>query len=355
MALAERLADAQTGRTGGNPAVGCVLVKNGQVIGRGATANGGRPHAEALALAQAGSQAEGATAYVTLEPCAHIGQTPPCAEALIEAHIHKLVCPWIDPDPRVGGKGIDRLQQAGVEVEMIHREMGDPLRIFFTNQKLKRPFIAFKVATSLDGKIALSNGESRWISGEYARRYTRFLRSRFHGIAVGVQTVLADDPILSTRIEGLPSPRPVIFDRAVRIPEQAKILNTKPIIICHEGAQKPHFNAEFLPVNAGGNELIEAMEKLLDYGISSIMLEGGATLAASFLRAGFIDRILHVTTGSVMGADALSALGPLGLSEMNQIHRFSLSARQNLGEDVLLQYDANYLDEDEFRDHSTTL
>ncbi len=344
MALAERLGCAQMGRTGLNPAVGCVIVKNGVVVGRGATANGGRPHAEAIALEQAGQRAEDADVYVTLEPCAHFGQTPPCAERLIAAKVARVYCPWQDPDPRTAGKGFAALRVAGIEVHQMRRPANDGIRGFMINQVHGRPFVALKVATSLDGKIALSNGKSQWISGDVARLRTRALRASFAGIAVGIGTALADDPQLSTRLAGLPDPRPIVFDRQGRLPSNAKLFqNPNLVIVTGEDApSREPTGAQILHVPEGERSLDLNASLAAIYqeaNIGSILLEGGAQLAASFLRENLVDRIYHVATGAVMGGDAMAAVGALGLQEMRDVLRFEMVASERWGSDCLLVFE----------------
>ncbi len=346
MALAERLALAQLGATGMNPAVGAVVVKNGVVIGRGATMDGGRPHAERVALDQAGARAKGADVYVSLEPCAHHGGTPPCADALVEAGVARVICPWRDPFPKVDNAGFARLEEAGIELVRMRRALGDPLRYFFTNQVLKRPFVALKLATSLDGKIALQNGESQWISGVVARRFTRALRARYHAIGVGLGTVLQDDPQLTTRLEGLRDPRPVVFDSEARTPRNARVFAYGGGVLVSK--RRPE-GVEANWVEHDPRDLVNLMPKLLEAGVSSLLLEGGGELAASFARANLLDRIYHVSTGALMGADARAGLGALGLEVMEDVARPKLTMSQRLGEDVLVQFDFDDLDVEPLR------
>src|SRR5262245_58482979 len=230
MRAALALAARGLGRTWPNPAVGCVLVRGGHVVGRGWTQPGGRPHAETEALARAGEAARGATAYVSLEPCAHTGKTPPCADALIAAGIGRVVAAVQDPDPRVSGRGLARLRDAGLAVVtgMCAAEAAELNAGFFTRIKQGRPLVSLKLATSLDGRTATRSGDSRWITGDAARRRAHALRATHDAILVGTGTALADDPELTCRLPGLGdrSPVRVVLDRQLRLPDAAKLLAT---------------------------------------------------------------------------------------------------------------------------------
>src|SRR5262245_12025323 len=230
MRAALGLAARGLGRTWPNPAVGCVLVREGRVVGRGWTQPGGRPHAETEALGRAGDAARGATAYVSLEPCSHTGKTPPCADALIAAGIGRVVAAVEDPDPRVSGRGLARLRDAGIAVTTgVCAAEADELNAgFFMRVKLGRPLVSLKLATSLDGRIATHTGDSRWITGEAARRRAHLLRATHDAILVGTGTALADDPALTCRLPGLGerSPVRVVLDRQLRLPAATKLLAT---------------------------------------------------------------------------------------------------------------------------------
>ncbi len=316
MRVAISLAHRNLGRTSPNPSVGCVLVKDEQLIGMGSTAPKGRPHAETEALQSVSALAHGATAYVTLEPCAHTGETPPCAQALIDAGIARVVIACSDPDARVNGKGIAMLQEAGIAVTtgICENEARETLRGFFSRLEQKRPFIALKLATSLDGKIATSSGESQWITGDAARAYGHKLRAQYEAIATGSGTYLADSPALTCRLNGLEdaSPTRILFDRQKR---------------CAPPSDWLHLHSD-MPLEA-------QLESLAEKGISSILLEAGAMLSATFLRAGLVDRLYWFHAPLVIGADGLSAPAELQQPNLAEIPRFSCLDRLQLGADSL--------------------
>src|SRR3546814_156950 len=230
MDMALDLARRGLGRVWPNPAVGCILVRDRRIVGRGWTQPGGRPHAETVALAQSGAAAQGATAYLTLEPCSHHGKTPPCADALVAAGIARAVVAVGDPDPRVNGNGLARLRKAGVTVELGLRsdEAAELNAGFFTRTLVGRPLVTLKLATTLDGRIAIHDGQSRWITGETARAWAHGLRARSDAIMVGSGTVLADDPQLTCRLPGLEdrSPVRIVVDSRLRIPLTARLFST---------------------------------------------------------------------------------------------------------------------------------
>ncbi|MDE3016786.1 MAG: bifunctional diaminohydroxyphosphoribosylaminopyrimidine deaminase/5-amino-6-(5-phosphoribosylamino)uracil reductase RibD [Pseudomonadota bacterium] len=324
MPVALSLARRNLGQTWPNPSVGAVVVKNGRIIAEGWTAKGGRPHAETEALAQAGMATRGATLYVTLEPCAHHGKTPPCAEAIINAGIARCVVACRDPNPEATG-GIARLQQAGIEVvEGICREEAKEInRGFFSVIEKKRPFIALKIATSLDGKISRAEARLReggWITGEFARAYGHLLRSRFDAIATGIGTVLADDPLLTCRLPGLEdrSPVRVVFDRQRRLPEDSRLAMTAKDVPLWETA---------LPVE-------EAVTWLAEKGITRLLVEAGQKLSSAFLHSGLVDRIYWFRSPMVIGEGGLPAFGE-GVSLVRRRRR----EIRSLGEDTLETYE----------------
>jgi diaminohydroxyphosphoribosylaminopyrimidine deaminase/5-amino-6-(5-phosphoribosylamino)uracil reductase len=234
MTAALRLAERGLGDTWPNPTVGCVLVKDGHVVGRGTTQSGGRPHAETVALGKAGAFAKGATAYVSLEPCSHHGKTPPCADALIQAGVARVVVGATDPDPRVSGGGIAKLKAAGIEVQEKGPWEAEASALnagFFRAVSDKRPLVCLKTATALDGRIAMASGESQWITGPAARRAVQMLRTHYDAILVGSETALTDNPELTCRVDGYPG-RPkvrIVLDRRLRLPPSSR-LAAKPIL-----------------------------------------------------------------------------------------------------------------------------
>ncbi len=347
------LARRAVGTTWPNPPVGCVIVKDGCVVAQGMTAVGGRPHAEAQALAMAGAQARGATAYVSLEPCSHYGQTPPCALALIEAGIARVVIAARDPDPRVDGAGMAMLRDAGiaVSVQAAAAEAG-PLLGFVSRVTRGRPAVTLKLATTLDGRIATHAGESQWISGLPARKSAHALRGRHDAVMVGVGTVLADDPDLTCRIPGFaarPAPR-IIADSHLRTPLTARIVATArqtPTWILHrDGADAARIEA----LTAAGVTCVEtagdamgiapraALAALAQAGLTSLLLEGGAGLAAAFLRADLVDRLVLYQAPAIIGGDGVPAVQAMGVSLLDAMPRFRRVAETAVGDDLLTEY-----------------
>lgn len=352
MRLAIGLGRRGLGQVWPNPAVGCVIVRDGRIVGRGFTRPGGRPHAETGALEQAGGAAEGATAYVSLEPCAHHGKTPPCAEALIAAKVARVVSAMQDPDPRVAGKGHERLREAGIAVQtdVLKAEASEANIGFLTRLAAGRPAVTLKLAVTLDGKIATRTGESQWITGPEARAYTHLLRATHDAIMVGSRTVLADNPDLRVRHHGLAgrSPVRVVLDTGLATPPGSKLLQSAaetPVWLCHDAALAPGIGwddsgARLLPCPVSGTVLdIDAVLKSLgSAGITRLFCEGGATVAASLLRAGAVDRLIVMTAGAAIGHDGLSALGPLGVDALTDAPRFRLHDTRRLGNDIMTDW-----------------
>lgn len=313
MGVALALGERGRGRTRPNPNVGCVIVKNGRVVGRGWTQPGGRPHAEAMALAQAGEQAGGATAYVTLEPCAHRSQRgPACADLLLEAGVARVVAAVEDPDPRTAGGGLARLRAAGADLVCGVREE-EALRSFggfVARQRLGRPHVTLKLATSLDGCIAMADGSSRWITGEPARAHAHLERSRHEAILVGRGTWDADTPKLDVRLAGLEDRLPV---RVVL--SHSLVIAPQPGLIV---IQEPH--------------------QIAALSCDQLLVEGGAQTAAAFLRADLVDRLLLYTAPILIGGGK-PALGDIGLTDLADAHgRWSLADARMLGRDRLQVY-----------------
>ncbi len=332
MRAALALGRRHLGETWPNPAVGCVIVSaDDRVVGRGCTAPGGRPHAETAALAMAGADAKGATAYVTLEPCSHYGVTPPCADALIEAGISRVVAAVGDPDPRVSGRGFDRLRAAGIAVETgCLAEEGARLAAGFLSRiERGRPAVTLKLAASLDARIATASGESRWITGPVARRQSHRLRAEHDAIAVGIGTALADDPDLTCRLAGGRA-RPlvrIVLDRQLRLPLDGRLAGSArdtPVWLVHAREPDP---ARAARLEAAGIVLIEAADDdvlpvLGARGLTRILVEGGATVAAALLRADLVDMLVWFTAPQLIGAEGLPAVGPLGLDALAAARRF---------------------------------
>ena len=323
MRIALRLAAQNLGQTWPNPTVGAILVKDGQIIAEGITAKGGRPHAETQAIEQAGDNAKGATLYVTLEPCSHHGQTPPCAEAIIKAGITHVVVACTDPNPLISGSGIALLKKAGITVteKMGEREALEINRGFFSVITKKRPYVALKLATSLDGKIATRSGQSQWITSEPSRLRGHLLRSQYDAIATGIGTVLADDPLLTCRIEGLEdrSPVRVVFDRQGRLPANSKLMKTQ----------------DKTPIWPIKNGVEESLHELAGRGITRLLVEAGTKLSTAFLQSGQVDRIYWFRAPVLIGNDGQGVAGEGFSSELAQLARWKTVEHITLGSDTL--------------------
>lgn len=352
MRRALELAERGRGRVSPNPLVGCVIVNEGQIVSEGWHSQAGEPHAEAVALFEAGPAAAGATAYVTLEPCDHHGRTPPCTDALIQAGVRRVVIAALDPNPQVNGAGAERLRQAGIEVVtgVLQDEANLQNEVFRTNQLLGRPFVLYKTAMSLDGKVAVGEGPARWITGDSARALVHEWRNEYDAIGVGIGTVVADDPSLTTRLAdpnkstltGAPSgpsaltgpgrtPVKVIFDSNLRTPPHARLFEPGPdgeaprvIVVAAESAlqRNPHAtpllrtllnrgaDVIFVPEHAGRPQLKAALSELLARGVTSLLLEGGGDLAWAFLEAELVDRVAWFVAPTLIGG--VGTPGPVG-------------------------------------------
>lgn len=355
MRAALALARRGLGNAWPNPAVGCVLVRHGRVVGRGWTQPGGRPHAETEALRRAGPKARGATAYVTLEPCSHHGRTPPCCNALAEAGVARVVMAMRDPDPRVNGRGLTMLRDAAIVVEegLLEAEARALNAGFFRRIERGLPVVTLKLATTLDGRIATATGESRWITGPEARREAHALRARHDAILVGSGTVLADDPDLTCRIPGMecvPMLR-VVADARLRTPATARLVTTAtaaPTCIITVPGHSPAALAPFIaagaevltvPAAETGLDLRALLGALARRGVTRVLAEGGAGLAAGLLRAGLVDRLAWFHAPAVMGADGHPAAEGLRLAALAAMPRFRRVAARPLGMDLLTEYE----------------
>lgn len=351
MALALSLARRSLGRVWPNPAVGCVIVNQGTIVGRGWTQDGGRPHAETEALRRAGPAARGATAYVTLEPCAHHGKTPPCVDALIAAGITRVVSALEDPDPRVVGKGHALLLAANVVVHIGTRaeEARAVNQGFLSRITRYRPSITLKLATTLDGKIATLDGASRWITGERARAHVHLLRAQYDAVMIGAGTAAADDPQLTSRLPGMNANRIVriVVDTNARLSPSSKLASTahqQPVwLLTAPNVRAPATlggkSVEVLPVPAAENgiDLSAALKVLAERGLTRVFVEGGATLAASLVKADLVDNLLWYRAPAIMG-EGVSALRSLSLGELTALPRFKREETIRLGDDVLETY-----------------
>jgi diaminohydroxyphosphoribosylaminopyrimidine deaminase / 5-amino-6-(5-phosphoribosylamino)uracil reductase len=354
MRAALALAQRGLGTTWPNPSVGCVIVRDGRVIGRGVTQPGGRPHAERVALAMAGEAARGATAYVALEPCCHTGRSPPCTDALIEDGIKRVVVAMGDPDPRVDGQGLAQLRAAGVEVEsgVLQAEADELLLGFRTRITLGRPMVTLKLATTLDGKIATAKGESQWITGVPARKMAHALRGRHDAVMVGVGTVLADNPELTCRIDGF-RPTPVvrvIADSHLRSPLTTRLVQTAaevPTWFLQRADTDPLRRQAFseagvtlIDVAPGplGLDLKAALQALGAAGLTRVLAEGGAQLAAALLRDGLVDRIAWFHAPGIIGGDGWPSVQAFGLDTLAGMPRFIRHCVMPVGHDMLSLY-----------------
>ena len=338
-----------------NPAVGCVIVKDGQVVGRGWTQPGGRPHGETEALRRAGDSARGAAAYVSLEPCCHWGRTPPCVDALITAGVRRVVVSLQDPDPRVAGEGLRRLRAAGLDVEvgLCAEEAAEVNAGFLSRLRLGRPLVTLKFATSLDGHIATASGESQWISGPPARERAHALRASHDAIMVGTGTAVADDPQLTCRLPGLDhrSPVRVVIDRHLRIPPTARLIadaHRVPTWVLTLQSADPDRRAAFLASrvtlidvdhdSTGQVDLAAALGVLGERGITRLLVEGGAGLAAAFFRARLVDRLVWVHAPLAIGGDGIPAIAGLDLTALAHAPAFERLSTQTIGDDVLTTF-----------------
>ena len=347
MRAALALARRGLGSTWPNPSVGCVLVRDGRVVGRGTTAPGGRPHAERVALERAGGLARGATAYVTLEPCSHHGRTPPCADALIQAGVVQVVVACVDPNPAVDGAGLARLRAAGVAVTtgVLEAEAAALQAGFFTRIRHGRPLVTLKLATTLDGRIATRTGESQWITGPAARRAAHALRAAHDATLAGIGTVLADDPALTCRIPGFrrgPDLR-IVLDTRARTPRSAQLVVTAhdtPTWLLHgPGADTSALDGtgvRLIEVPAG--DIAAALAALGQAGLTRLLVEGGAGVAGSLLRAGLVDRVAWFHAPAIMGGDGLPAATAFGIDTLDAMPRFVRTDHHTLGADTLTFY-----------------
>ncbi|MCI8292327.1 MAG: bifunctional diaminohydroxyphosphoribosylaminopyrimidine deaminase/5-amino-6-(5-phosphoribosylamino)uracil reductase RibD [Hespellia sp.] len=353
MERAIMLAKKGEGWTNPNPMVGAVIVKNGRIIGEGFHAKCGELHAERNAIASLQESAEGATLYVTLEPCCHYGRTPPCTEAILEQKITRVVIGSRDPNPKVAGKGAEILRKAGVQVEEdFMREACDRLNpVFFHYITTGTPYVVMKYAMTADGKIATKTGASKWITDVKAREEVQRMRHRYMGIMAGIGTVLADDPLLTVRLEGKKSPVRILCDSHLRIPLNSQICQTagtyRTIVACAEedpqkeatlkqmGIQVVH-----VPDGQGGVDLRALMQFLGESGVDSILLEGGGTLNDSALRAGIVQKVMAFVAPKIFGGDmAKTPVAGVGVEEPADAVMLRLNHIQQFGNDLLLEYE----------------
>lgn len=350
MTLALSLGRRGMGNCAPNPAVGCVITKDGRIVGRGWTAPGGRPHAEVRALAQAGQAARGATVYVTLEPCAHHGQTPPCAQALIDAGVGRVVVATGDLDVRVAGRGIAMLQAAGITVDtgVCAAQAWEDHAGFFNRIVAHRPFVTLKLASSFDGRIATATGDSQWITDAPARRAVHAMRARHDAVMVGGGTARHDDPSLTVRDLGLRhQPMRIVLSRQLDLPLTGQLARSAvaiPLILCHGKSAPPDLRdawsglgARLVPCaeRAGQLDMRDVMRQLAGAGLTRVFCEGGSSVAASLIAADLVDELIGFTAGVTIGGDGLPAIAPMGIDTLKASPRYALKSTRTLGPDVL--------------------
>ncbi len=354
MQSALELAAGGTGRVSPNPLVGCVIVKDGEVVGRGYHQRLGGPHAEVHALREAGCRARGAVLYVTLEPCCHVGKTPPCVDAILRARIGRVVMAMRDPNPRVDGGGLSRLESAGLEVTLgvCEAEARRRNEVFVKYITTRRPFVTSKSAITLDGKIATRSGASRWITGPAARAAGHEMRHANDAIMVGIGTVLQDDPHLTTRLPGQRGANPlrVVVDSALRLPPRAQVADVaedrRTLIVTTEQAADTRERALrergveviCLPACGNGRVDLDALCTVLgERGVAGVLVEGGAVLTAALLERRLIDKMVFFVAPKIIGGDGISVFASCGIDTMERALSLRDLTSQRVGGDVMLE------------------
>ena len=342
------LAATAQGWTSPNPMVGCVVVRDGQVVGTGYHPKPGEPHAEVFALREAGEQARGADLYVTLEPCSHFGRTPPCTEAIKSAGVVRVVCAMLDPDPRVNGRGVRILREAGISVEtgVKERESRRLNEQYIHHRVTGRSWVTVKWAQTLDGRVATASGHSKWVTGPEARQEGHRLRSVHDGVLVGIGTVLADDPQLNVRLDddNVPQPRHIVLDSHLRLKPDARLIAPgETIVFCAhdipEERRKPleDVGAEIIavPSNDTGLNLGEVLRILGERSFLGVYVEGGPTVVTSFLRQELVNRVVTFIAPSILGTGT-DAVGNLGMETMDNAIRLVDVEMKQVGVDSML-------------------
>ena len=350
MALALRLAERGIYTTQPNPRVGCVIAHGADIVGQGTHQRAGEAHAEVFALREAGDKAKGATAYVTLEPCAHFGKTPPCANALIEAGVARVVSACTDPNPRVAGGGVARLREAGIVVDagLMEAPARELNHGFLSRLERGRPWVRIKQAMSMDGRIALANGESKWVSGEAARADVQRWRARSSALMTGIGTVLADNPRLTRRLDAAGEigfkPLRVVLDSRLRTPADANIVNEQaPTLIFHSAGVAPvpytGANPECVAVDGDGTQLdlLRVMQELANRGVNELQVEAGSTLCGSLFREGLVDEMLLYVAPLFLGSDARALLNLPPLADMAGRWSLRVLDQRQVGNDLRLR------------------
>lgn len=351
MRLAMQLAGNAIGRTSPNPLVGAVIVKDNRVVGCGWHRKAGTPHAEVHALNQAGELAQGADVYVTLEPCAHYGKTPPCSKALVEAKVKNVYGGLLDVNPKVAGKGFKILENAGIHVEygFLQDELRKQNEVFFKWIEHKKPFIVLKAAMTLDGKIATATGQSKWITNETSRAYGYKLRDIYDGIMVGINTVIEDNPMLTARVDGGKNPIRIVVDSSLKIDINANVVqdkSAKTIIATTDKANKDKIlklqaqDVDVIVVDKDENDKVD-IEKLLDIlgqqNICSILVEGGATLSGSFVAKKLVDKVYFFIAPKIVGGkEAKTPVAGTGILNLQEALALKDIQIEKLEEDILI-------------------
>lgn len=347
MRLAIDEAKKGLGRTHPNPAVGAVIVKAGRVIATGFHARAGTAHAEANALMLAGARAKGATIYSTLEPCDHFGRTPPCTQAILDHGLSRVVYGSSDPNPLVDGKGVRRMRRAGLEVEggVLRAECDALNEPFFKVMRSGLPFVTVKAGVTLDGKIATRTGASKWITSEASRGLAHELRNRVDAVLVGAGTVIADDPSLTTRLEGGRDALRVVLDPSLRTPPKAKVYGQGRVVVFTSerpghrrwtALTKRGVQVEHLSRSGTGLSLREVLKRLVTLGVLHVLVEGGAETTSRFLRAGLVDELRLFVAPLVFGREGVSWSGPLGIDVPAKGLQFGFVGIERSGPDVVL-------------------
>ncbi|MED3660822.1 bifunctional diaminohydroxyphosphoribosylaminopyrimidine deaminase/5-amino-6-(5-phosphoribosylamino)uracil reductase RibD [Ureibacillus terrenus] len=351
MELALNLAKTAKGKTNPNPLVGAVLVKDGVIVGTGLHRKAGEPHAEVHAFNMAGDYAKGATLYVTLEPCSHYGKTPPCVDLVKNSGVERVVVATLDPNPKVSGRGVQILRDAGIEVEvgLLEKKARKLNERFFHNMLTNRPFVTLKYAMTLDGKIATYTGHSKWISGENSRLQVHQLRDEMDAILVGIGTVLKDNPFLTTRLPDRQGKNPVrvILDSRLQIPLDANVLNdeAKTIIVTTTEAdpkkivelEKNNVTLIYCSKNEQGICLEEMLDQLYKFGITDILVEGGGEVNASFIRAGLVNKfIIYIAPKLLGGRRSISPVAGEDLETMDLAAKVEFDSFERIGEDLCI-------------------
>lgn len=354
MARALELASMARGRTSPNPMVGAAVYKKEKIVGEGYHSRAGEKHAEVKALEMAGGEARGADLYVNLEPCSHFGRTPPCSQAIINAGIRRVFTAMIDPNPKVAGKGLKRLRQAGITVQLglMEKEARRLNEIYLKYITSSLPFVLIKCGMTLDGKTATNTRESRWITSESARERVHQLRNEVDAVMVGIGTVLADDPELTTRLPGQKGKNPtrVIIDGLLRIPAKSKVLShqkrSRTILVTTSHAPEERvrslreLGAEVLIMGGDGRrvDMSQLMTELGKKGLTSLMIEGGSEIAASALAAGIVDKVIFFIAPKIIGGrEAPTAVGGEGISSLNEAFQLQEVNFVPLGDNLMVE------------------